>query len=85
MSVVIRLKRMGTIKKPFNRIVVCDTRTPRDGRSVEELGFYDPSKEPYLLEVNQERILYWLSKGARISDTVKSLLKKTGIFSGDKK
>ncbi|MFH1856474.1 MAG: 30S ribosomal protein S16 [Candidatus Omnitrophota bacterium] len=79
MSVKIRLKRMGTVKRPFNRIVVCDTKTPRDGRIIEELGFYDPIKEPHELKINKERALYWLSKGAIASATVKSLFKQAEV------
>lgn len=79
MAVVIRLKRMGTNKKPFNRIVVCDKRSPRDGRFLEEVGFYDPTKNPQVISVNKERALYWLGKGAKPSDTVKILFKKQGV------
>ena len=79
MAVVIRLRRMGTNNKPFNRIVVCDKRSPRDGRFLEELGYYDPAKNPQVINVNRERALYWLSKGAKPSDTVKVLFKKQGV------
>jgi small subunit ribosomal protein S16 len=79
MAVKIRLKRMGTVKKPFNRIVVCDSKIQRDGKTIEEIGSYDPTKEPHLIKINRERALYWLSKGAMVSPTVKSLFKKAGI------
>ncbi len=74
MAVVIRLSRKGTKKKPHHKIVVMDERKPRDGRFLEQLGYYDPSKKPVLLQVKEDRILYWLSKGARITPTVKSFL-----------
>lgn len=80
MAVKIRLKRMGTNKKPFNRIVVCDERIQRDGRVLEEIGIYNPLKEPYVVEVNKERALYWMDKGAILSETVKNLFKKAGVF-----
>ena len=79
MSVKIRLKRMGSVKKPFNRIIVCDTKKQRDGRAIEEIGIYDPAKQPQLIKVNKERALYWLGKGAIASATVRSLFKKAGI------
>ncbi|MBI4335409.1 MAG: 30S ribosomal protein S16 [Candidatus Omnitrophica bacterium] len=80
MAVVIRLKRMGTIKKPFARIVVTDSRSPRDGRFIEEIGFYDMRKSPYEVKVDKERALYWIKNGARPSETVKSFLKKEKIM-----
>lgn len=79
MAVKIRLKRMGTKKKPHSRIVVCDLRKARDSKSIEELGFYDPSQNPPLMHVNKERALYWLKMGARPSETVKSIFKRQGI------
>lgn len=79
MAVVIRLKRMGAVKKPFSRIVVTDSRNPRDGRFIEEIGYYDMRKNPYEVKVKKERAEYWLKVGARPSPTVKSLLKKEGI------
>lgn len=79
MAVKIRLKRMGTNKRPFNRIVVCDERIQRDGRVIEEIGTYDPLKEPSIVEVDRERALYWMGKGAVVSETVKSLFKKAGV------
>lgn len=77
MAVVIRLKRMGTKKKPHSRIVVTDKRMPRDGRFIEELGYYDPSHNPPLAKINKERAQYWLDKGAKPSDIVKNILKNS--------
>jgi len=79
MPVVIRLKRMGANKKPFSRIVVTDSHSPRDGRFIEEIGYYDMRKDPFVVKVNKERAQYWLKVGARPSETVRSLLKKEGI------
>jgi small subunit ribosomal protein S16 len=78
MSVKIRLKRMGAKKAPFYRIVVSDSRTPRNGRFIEELGYYNPIANPAEFKVDSERAKYWLSNGAQPSDTVRSLLKKSG-------
>ncbi|MBI4313359.1 MAG: 30S ribosomal protein S16 [Candidatus Omnitrophica bacterium] len=75
-TVMIRLKRLGTKKKPHNRVVVINRQTARDGRTLEEVGYYDASKNPPLLKMNVERIRYWLSKGAESSPTVKTLLKR---------
>lgn len=80
MAVKIRLKRMGAKKKPFYRIVVSDARTPRDGRFIEEIGYYNPLTEPADIQVDGERAQYWLSQGAQPSDTVRSLLKKSGTI-----
>ncbi len=77
--VVIRLKRMGANKKPFYRIVATESSNPRDGRFIEEIGYYDPKKNPSLLKVDKERALHWLKNGAQPSQTVKSLFKKEGI------
>lgn len=87
MAVKIRLKRMGKIRAPFYRIVVADSRTKRDGRSIEEIGKYHPTEEPSFIEVNSERAQYWLSVGAQPSPQVEAILKLTGdwgIFKGDK-
>lgn len=78
--VKLRLKRMGSINKPFYRIVVLDSRKKRDGVYLESLGHYDPKTEPLSLKVNAERALYWLGVGAEPSDTVRSLLRKAGIM-----
>jgi small subunit ribosomal protein S16 len=78
--VKIRLTRIGSKKKPFYRLVATDTRSPRDGRFIEILGFYNPHKDPVEIRLNTERIIFWLQKGATPSDTVKSLLKKEGVW-----
>ena len=75
-EVMIRLKRLGTKKKPHNRIIVIDKHKARDGKAIEELGYYDPSKEPPMLKINVERAQYWIGKGATPSPTIKQLLKK---------
>lgn len=80
MAVKIRLRRMGRKKAPFYRIVVADGRSPRDGRSLEEIGFYNPIAEPVELTVNNDRAAYWLGVGAQPSDTVRALLKKSGAI-----
>jgi len=77
--VKIRLKRMGAKKAPFYRIVVADSRTPRDGKVLAELGIYDPTKKPSELRVDAEAAKGWIAKGAQPTDTVRSLLKKSGI------
>lgn len=76
MACVIRLKRMGTKKKPHFRIVVCDSRVPDTGKSIEEVGAYDPSKNPELLNVDKERANYWISVGAKPTEAVRALLKR---------
>ena len=78
--VKIRLRRMGKKKAPFYRIVVADSRYPRDGRFIEELGYYDPMKEPVDIKVDAEKAKEWLAKGAQPTETVKSLLKKSGVI-----
>ena len=72
----IRLRRAGATKKPHYRVVVADSREPRDGRFVEVLGHYDPRKDPAIVKIDAERTEYWIGKGAQPSDTVRSLLKK---------
>lgn len=79
MAVKIRLKRMGQKKAPFYRIVVADSRSPRDGRFIEEVGYYNPCKEPNELNIDQEAVKKWLGNGAQPTNTVKNLLKKAGI------
>jgi len=80
-SVKIRLKRFGTKKRPYYRIVVMDSRTPRDGRAIEEVGLYHPIEvEEKQLRVKEDRIKEWISKGARPSDTVKRLLNKLNLY-----
>ena len=78
MAVKIRLRRMGAKKAPFYRIVVADSRYPRDGRFIEELGYYDPTKEPSVVKVDAEKVDKWIKNGAQPTDTVKALLKKIG-------
>ena len=78
MSVKIRLKRFGKIRAPFYRVVVADSRTKRDGRVIEEIGKYHPTKQPSLIEINSERAQHWLSVGAQPTETVLALLKLTG-------
>jgi len=75
----IRLKRMGAKKKPFYRIVVADSRAPRDGRFIEEIGSYNPNVTPAEVRVDVEKAQKWLNTGAQPSDTVRSLLKKAGV------
>ncbi len=78
MAVKIRLRRMGAKKAPFYRIVVADSRYPRDGRFIEELGYYDPTKEPSVIKVDTEKVDQWMKNGAQPTDTVKALLKRIG-------
>jgi len=80
MSVKIRLKRMGAIKRPFYRIVVADSRSPRDGRFIETLGYYNPCVEPSELKIDGERAKHWLGVGAQPSDTVGGLFKREGLI-----
>lgn len=78
--VKIRLRRMGAKKAPFYRIVVADSRYPRDGRFIEEIGTYNPLKEPSELKVNGERAQQWIKDGAQPTETVRGLLKKAGVL-----
>ena len=80
MAVRIRLKRLGTKKKPHRRIVVCDIRRARDGKTIEELGYYDPSRKPAFISIDKERARFWMSKGATPTEIVKSLFKKQGVI-----
>ena len=80
MAVKIRLRRMGAKKAPFYRIVVADSRYPRDGRFIEELGYYDPTKEPSVVKIDGDKAKEWMANGAQPTDTVKALLKKEGIL-----
>ena len=80
MAVKIRLKRMGQKKAPFYRIIVADSRSPRDGRFIEELGYYNPLTEPATVKIDEEKAAKWLSNGAQPTDTVKALFKKAGII-----
>ena len=78
--VKIRLRRMGAKKNPFYRMVVADSRDPRDGRFIEEIGTYNPIADPSDIKVDAERAKYWISKGAQPTDTVKALLKKAEVL-----
>ncbi len=80
MAVKIRLRRMGAKKAPFYRIVVADSRSPRDGRSIEEIGYYNPLRDPVDLVVDAEKAKKWMQNGAQPSDTVRALLKKAGAI-----
>ncbi|MDQ0215099.1 small subunit ribosomal protein S16 [Oikeobacillus pervagus] len=80
MAVKIRLKRMGAKKAPFYRIVVADSRSPRDGRQIETIGTFNPIAQPEILEINEELALQWLQNGAKPSDTVRNLFSKQGIM-----
>ncbi|HWR28789.1 MAG TPA: 30S ribosomal protein S16 [Negativicutes bacterium] len=78
MAVKIRLRRMGAKKDPFFRIVVADSRSPRDGRFIESIGYYDSTTTPATVKLDEEKALEWMSKGAQVTDTVRSLLHKAG-------
>ncbi|GAA3651068.1 30S ribosomal protein S16 [Asaccharospora irregularis] len=80
MAVKIRLKRMGSNKKPFYRIVVADSRSPRDGKFIEEIGFYNPISQPKQVKINDEKAVKWLSTGAQPTETVKTLFAKNGVM-----
>ncbi len=80
MAVKIRLRRMGAKKAPFYRVVVADSRFPRDGRFIEEIGYYDPTKEPAVVNIDGEKAKKWIATGAQPTDTVKRLLKKNEII-----
>jgi len=80
MSVKIRMRRMGSKRKPFYRIVVADSRMPRDGRFIEEVGYYNTLTNPDEVKLEEDKIFEWLEKGAQPSDTVRSLLSKAGLM-----
>ena len=80
MAVNIRLRRMGAKKAPFYRVVVADSRYPRDGRFIEEIGYFDPTKEPAIVKIDAEKAKTWIANGAQPTDTVKALLKKNDII-----
>lgn len=80
MAVKIRLKRIGAKKAPFYRVVVSDSRSPRDGRFVEEIGTYNPLTEPAQVNIREDRAIYWLQTGAQPSDTARHLLSQAGIM-----
>lgn len=80
MAVKLRLKRIGAKKAPFYRIVAADSRSPRDGRFIEIVGYYDPTKQPAQVKVDEEKVMKWLNDGAQPSDTVRNILSKEGII-----
>lgn len=80
MAVKIRLRRMGAKKAPFYRVVVADSRCPRDGRFIEEIGYYDPTKEPAVVKIDAEKAKKWIATGAQPTDTVRALLKNSEIL-----
>ncbi len=79
MAVKIRLRRMGAKKAPFYRVVVADSRSPRDGRFIEEIGYYNPIAEPAVIKIDEEKAAKWVSNGAQPTDIVKRLFEKAGI------
>ena len=81
MAVKMRLKRMGSKQMPFYRIVITDSRNPRDGKANDEIGYYNPVKEPAELKIDEEKAMKWLRQGAQPTDTVKNLLTKVGVWS----
>ena len=80
MAVKIRLKRMGAKKAPFYRVVVADSRSPRDGRFIEEIGYYNPVAEPAIVKIDEEKALQWMLTGTQPTDTVRNLFSKEGIL-----
>ena len=79
MAVKMRLRRLGAKKAPFYRVIVADSRSPRDGRFIEEIGYYNPRTEPVELKIDADKAKAWLANGAQPTETVKALLKKSGI------
>jgi small subunit ribosomal protein S16 len=79
-AVKIRLKRMGAKKSPFYRIVVADERSPRDGRFIESVGTYDSTVDPAVINIDEEKVMDWMKKGAQPTDTVRSMLSKRGLM-----
>ena len=80
MAVKIRLRRMGQKKAPFYRIIVADSRSPRDGRFIEEIGVYDPTREPSVIKIDAEKAKKWIANGAQPTDTVRALMKKNDLL-----
>ena len=80
MAVKIRLRRMGSKRNPFYRVVVADSRFPRNGRFIEEIGYFDPTKDPAVFNVDADKAKNWITNGAQPTDTVRDLLKKTGVL-----
>ena len=83
MAVKIRLKRLGAKKAPFYRIVVADSRYPRDGRFIEEVGYYDPMTDPATIKVDNEKVEKWLALGAQPTETVRSIIRKSSVTKDD--
>jgi small subunit ribosomal protein S16 len=79
LSVRLRLRRMGKKKQPIYKVVAADSRSPRDGKFLEDIGIYNPLTKPHTVDIKEERVLYWLDRGAQPTDTVKSLLRQKGI------
>ena len=82
MAVKIRLKRMGMKKMPFYRVVVADERSPRDGRCIEEIGYYNPMTEPATVKIDADKAKQWIKNGAQPTETARTLLKKSGVIEG---
>ncbi|HGJ65735.1 TPA: 30S ribosomal protein S16 [bacterium] len=80
MSVAIRLQRFGRKKRPFYRVVISDTRNPRQGLTLDNIGYYNPLTEPAQIQINEEKAIKWLKDGAKPTDTVKNILSKTGVL-----
>jgi small subunit ribosomal protein S16 len=80
MAVKLRLKRMGAKKKPFYRIIASDSRSPRDGRFIDEIGYYNPTVDPPEIKIDSEKAQKWIKSGAQPTDTVRSLMKKAGVL-----
>ncbi|MDK9709596.1 30S ribosomal protein S16 [Acidaminobacter sp.] len=80
MAVKIRMTRMGAKKKPFYRLVVADSRAPRDGKFIEQIGYYNPISEPAQIKIDEEKAVKWLNDGAQPTETVKALFKKHGVY-----
>ena len=80
MAVTIRLARFGVKKRPSDRIVVADSRAPRDGKFIERIGTYDPNQDPVVVRIEEEKAIKWMTKGARPSQTVKKLMKESGLL-----
>lgn len=80
MATKIRLRRMGARGRPFYRVVVADSRSPRDGRFIETVGYYDPRTDPPTVKISADRVAYWLGTGAQPTDTTRALLRKAGVF-----
>jgi len=80
MAVRIRLARAGSKKKPFYRLVAADSEAPRDGKFIELLGYYDPMRDPAVIKVHEDKVNFWLEKGARVSDSARTLLRTQGLM-----